>query len=67
MTPAEQVAFAWKRRDHFEAVRLHNLAVVVQRRRGDWSGRYRNAWAELSAGNLASNGAEKSDTPSEAA
>ncbi len=47
MTPAEQVAFVWASRDHFEAVRLHNLAVVIQRRRGDWSGQYRNAWAEL--------------------
>lgn len=49
MSPAEQVAFAWQHRDHFEAVRRHNLEIVCQRRRGDWSGRYRNAWAELGA------------------
>jgi hypothetical protein len=49
MTPSEQVAFARQHRDHFEAACRHNLDVVIQRRRGDWSGRYRNAWAELGA------------------
>lgn len=37
MTPLEQVAFAWKHRDHFEAVHRHNLDLVIQRRRGDRS------------------------------
>lgn len=53
MTPTEQVAFAWKHRDHFEAVTLHNLEVTNRRRRGgDWSApenQYRNAWTELNA------------------
>jgi hypothetical protein len=49
MTPQEQVAFAWKHRDHFEEVHRHNLEVISQRHRGDWSGRYRNPWVELGA------------------
>lgn len=47
MTIAEQVAFAWKHRDHFEQARIHNLQENSRRYRGEMSGSFRNAWAEL--------------------
>ena len=53
MTPEEQVAFAWKHRDHFAKVSHHNMQVTINRYRGgDWSlpeNQYRNAYAELGA------------------
>ena len=39
MTIDEQVAFAWKHRDHFDKVRIHNLENP--------RGPLRNAWVEL--------------------
>jgi len=47
MTPAEQADFAWKHRDHFAAVKLHNLDMSIRRKRGDTTGTFRNAWEEL--------------------
>lgn len=51
MTPDEQVAFAWRHREHFAAVAVHNLDVICRRRAGgDWTAsenQYRNAWAEI--------------------
>jgi len=47
MSPADSVEFAWKHREHFAAVRAHNLSVSIARRRGDWSGQLRNPWEEL--------------------
>lgn len=47
MTPAQQAAFAWKHRERFAAAADHNHAETTRRRRGDYAGRYRNAWAEL--------------------
>lgn len=56
MTIAEQVAFAWKHRDHFAEVAAHNLAVNSRRRaREDWTApenQFRNAWAELAEADL---------------
>lgn len=46
MTVDEQVAFAWKHRDHFAAVAEHNLDVIARRYRGE-QGDYRNGWIEL--------------------
>lgn len=45
-TADEQVAFAWKYRDHFAEVGRHNIAVGIARHRGH-GGEYRNAWSEL--------------------
>lgn len=50
MTPAENVAFAWKHRDLFAEVQAHNGEVIRHRLRGgDWDDpnfQYRNTWAE---------------------
>lgn len=47
MTTNEQVAFAWKHRDHFAEVRAHNMAMNIRRIRGDLTGKFRNPWSEL--------------------
>lgn len=47
MTTDEQVAFAWEYRAHFEEVRLHNIDISIERKRGNWDNKFRNAWAEL--------------------
>lgn len=53
MTIDEQVAYAWKHREHFAAVARRNAEVTTRRYRGaDWTlteNQYRNPWAEVPA------------------
>jgi hypothetical protein len=49
---ADPVQLVWNNRSLFEAVRLHNLAVIIRRTKGgDWDApenQYRNFFAEVS-------------------
>jgi hypothetical protein len=47
MTIDQQVAFAWEHRAHFAEVAAHNLEMNRRRYKGDMTGSFRNAWAEL--------------------
>jgi hypothetical protein len=47
MSTDRQVQFALNHREHFAAVRDHNLLVAAERMRGNWNNAIRNAWEEL--------------------